>query len=90
MMILKIIQYFGQCIYLLKRLAILIVFQKRNPENWLLKLCSVNISKDFSEDNMTKTGLNGYVYDFSVDYDTIAVDDILNIYMYLMKKNNIK
>ena len=39
---------------------------------------------------MKKTGLNGYVYDFSVDYDTIAVDDILNIYMYLMKKNNIK
>ena len=28
---------------------------------------------------MKKTGLNGYFYDFydSVDYDTIAVDDIL-------------
>ena len=26
-----------------------------------------------------KTGLNGYVYDFSVDYDAIAVDDILDI-----------
>ena len=24
---------------------------------------------------MKKTGLNGYVYDFSVDYDAIAVDD---------------
>ena len=23
-----------------------------------------------------KAGLNGYVYDFSVDYDAIAVDDI--------------
>ena len=55
-----------------------------------MKLCSVNISKDFSEDNMKKTGLNGYVYDFSVDYDTIGVDDILNIYKCLMKKNNIK
>ena len=32
-------------------------------------------SKDFSVDNMKKTGLNGYAYDFSVDYDTIAVDD---------------
>ena len=34
------------------------------------------------------TGLNGYVYDFSVDYDAIAVDDILDIHKYLMKKNN--
>ena len=35
---------------------------------------------------MKKTGLNGYVYDFSVDYDVIAVDDILDIHKYLMKK----
>ena len=26
-----------------------------------------NISKDFSLDNMKKTGLNGYVYDFSIE-----------------------
>ena len=38
---------------------------------------------------MKKTGLNGYVYDFSVDYDAIAVDDILDIDKYLMKKNGI-
>ena len=25
---------------------------------------------------MKKTGLNGYVYGFSVDYDAISVDDI--------------
>ena len=36
---------------------------------------------------MKKAGLNGYVYDFSVDYDAIAVDDILDIRKYLMKKN---
>ena len=34
-----------------------------------------------------KPGLNGYVYDFCVDYDAIAVDDILDIHNYLMKKN---
>ena len=28
---------------------------------------------------MKKTWLNGYVYDFSADYDAIAVDDILDI-----------
>ena len=38
---------------------------------------------------MKKTGLNGYVYDFSVDYDATADDDILDIHKYLMKKNMI-
>ena len=37
-----------------------------------------------------KTGLNGQVYDFSVDYDAIAVDDVLDIHKYLMKKIMIK
>ena len=46
-----------------------------------------NISKDLTVDTMKKTGLNGYVYDFSVDYHAIAVDDILDIHNYLMKKN---
>ena len=42
---------------------------------------------DWSIDNMKKkTRLNGYIYDFSVDYD--AADDILDIYKYLIKKNN--
>ena len=35
---------------------------------------------------MKKTGLNGYVYDFSVDYDAIRVDDVLDTHNYLMKK----
>ena len=36
-----------------------------------------------------KTGYTGYVYDFSVNYESIAVDDIKNIHKYLMEKNNI-
>ena len=51
-------------------------------------LCLGNISKDWSVDNMKDSGLNGYVYDFSVDYDAVAVDDILYIHKYLMKNNN--
>ena len=39
---------------------------------------------------MKKTGLNGYVYDFNVDYEYIAIDDILDIHKYLMKKHDIK
>ena len=45
-----------------------------------------NISKDWSTDNMEKTDFNGYVYDFSVDYDTTDNDDIKDIHKYLMKK----
>ena len=48
------------------------------------------VSKDFSADNIKKTGLYGYTYDFSVDYDTIDVDDILDFHKYLMVENNIK
>ena len=53
-------------------------------------LCLGNISKEFSVDNMKKTGLNGYVYDFSVDYNAIKIDNILDICKYLMEMNNIK
>ena len=46
-----------------------------------------NVSKDFSADNMKKAALNWYFYDFSVDYDAIAVDYVLDIHKNLMKKN---
>ena len=39
---------------------------------------------------MKKTGLNAYFNDFSVDYNAIAVDDILDIHKNLMKKHDIK
>ena len=52
-------------------------------------LCLGNISKDWSKDNMKETGFTGYVYDFSVDYDDIKVDNIKDIYKYLMRKNDI-
>ena len=45
--------------------------------------------KRFSLNNMKKTGFNGYIYDFSVDYDSTDVDDIKDIHKYLMKKNDI-
>ena len=52
-------------------------------------MCLGNISKDFSVDNMKKTGFDGYVYDFSVDYDAIALNDILDIHKHLLKKGDI-
>ena len=52
-------------------------------------LCLGNISKNWSIDNMKKTGFTGYVYDFIVDYNAIAVNDVRDIRKYLMQKNNI-
>ena len=53
-----------------------------------MPLCLGNVSKDFSVDNIKKTGLNGSAHDFNFDYDGIAIDDLLDIHKYLMKKNN--
>ena len=67
----------------------IIKFKSKDPEILPHPLCLGNISKDWSIDNMKKTGFNGYVYHFSVNYDAITVDDILDIHKNLMKKNNI-
>ena len=47
-----------------------------------------NISKDFAVDYMNKTGLSGYVYDFSVDFNTIDISDIIDIDKHLIKKKH--
>ena len=39
---------------------------------------------------MKHTRLNGYIYDFSVDYDAILVDVILDNHKYLMKMHGMK
>ena len=64
-----------------------IKFKARDSKIVATPLCLGNISEDFFVDSMKKTGLNGYVYDFSIDYDTAAVDDILDIHKYLLKQN---
>ena len=64
-------------------------FTAKDSEIFPNYLCLGNISKDFSGSNIKKTGFNGCIYDFSVDYDAIAVSDILDIHKYLMKKNEI-
>ena len=62
-------------------------FKAKDAEIVASPLCLGNISKHWSIDNMKKkTGFNGYVYDFKVDYDATDVDDIKDIHKYLMKK----
>ena len=82
-------RYNGSNNYLLVNGTKIIKFKAKDSKIVATPLCLGNISKDFAVDNMKKTALNGYVYDFSVDYDVIAVDDILDFHEYLMKKNNV-
>ena len=63
-------------------------FKVKDSDIVAAPLCLGNISKNWSVDNMKRTGFNGYAYGFSVDYDAIAIDDFLVIHKYLMKKNN--
>ena len=51
-------------------------FKAKDSEIVASLLCLGNISKDWSTDNMKKTGLNGYVYEFSVDYRDMSQLDI--------------
>ena len=48
-------------------------------------MCLGNISKYFTIDNMKKIGLKGVVKLFSVDFNPIDTNDILDTCKYLMK-----
>ena len=83
------LHYNGTNSYLFVNGMEIIKFKAKDSEIVLSPLCLGNVSKDWSIDDMKKTGFNGYVYDFSVDYDVTDVNDIKDIQKYLMKKNDI-
>ena len=67
----------------------IIKFKAKYSEIVASPLCLGNISKGWSNDNMKKTRVTGYIYDISADYNAITIDDIKNIHNYLMRKNHI-
>ena len=82
------LHYNGANSYLVVNGTEIYKFKTKDSEIVASPLCLGNISKDWSIDNMKRTGFTGYVYDFSVDYEATDVDDIIDIHKYLMKKNN--
>ena len=57
----------------------IIKFKEKHSEIVPYSLCLGKISKDWTNDNLKKkTGFNGYIYDFSTDYNVINKSDILN------------
>ena len=83
------LRYNGAESYLFVNGTEIIKFKAKDSKILATLLCLRVISKYWSVDSMKVTGLNGYVDDFSFDYDATAVDDIKDIHKYLMKKSNI-
>ena len=83
------LHYSGASSYLFVNGTEIYKFKAKDSEIVPTPLCLGKISKDWSVDKMKKAGFTGYVYDFSLDYDSIAFDYIKDIHKYLMKKNNI-
>ena len=86
--------YNGANSYLFVNGKEVIKFKENDSEIVASPLCLGNISKDWSTDNMKKTELNGYVYEFNVDYNDfnkLNPDDIVPyIHNYLMVRYDIK
>ena len=64
-------------------------FKAKDSERNAAPSCLHNVPKASSVDKMKMTELYGDVYDFSVNYDSIHVDAILDIYKQI-KKHDIK
>ena len=84
------LHYNGANSYLFVTGTEIIRFKAKDSEIISYPLCLGNISKDFSIDDMENTGLKGYGYDSSVDYNTTAVADILDIHKSLTNKHDKK
>ena len=84
------LQYDGANSYLFFNGTEITKFKAKDSEIVAAPSCLGKVSKDISVDNMNETELNRCVYDFSVDYHVIAVDDILDNHKYLMKNNDVK
>ena len=54
-----------------------------------LTLGSISTSANLSSSDIEDSKLYGNVYDFSVDYSAISNDKMLDIHVYLIKKNGI-
>ena len=61
------LHYNGANSYLFANVKEIHKFKAKDSEIVAAPLCLGKISKDWSVGNIKKTGLNGYVYDFSVD-----------------------
>ena len=65
------LHYNGANSYLFVNGKKIVKFKAKDSAVVATPMCLENISKDWSVNNMKKTGLNGYVYEIIVDYEAI-------------------
>ena len=63
-------------------------FKAKESEIKPFPMCLGNISNICTVNSMKKTGLNGCVYYFPADYNTIDVSDTVAIHKYLIAYKN--
>ena len=83
------LHYNGANSYVFVKVTEIHKFKTKDSEIKPTPLYIGNVSWDVLVDNLKNIGFHGYVYDFSVDYDAYAVNDILDTHKCLMKKNGI-
>ena len=84
------LHYNGDIIFLVVNGKEIYKFKANNRNvNFPTQFCLGNISNKFSFIESKEVCLKGIVYNFTVDYNAIAADYILDIHKYLMKKNGI-
>ena len=85
------LHYNGENSYLFVNEKEIFKFKAENKNVNLPTLFSLgSISDGFSATESWEVSLNGNVYDFPFDYNSIDKPDMLNIHKYLLTKNNIK
>ena len=88
------LHYNGANSYLFVNGKEIIKFKSKDSEIVASPLYLGNISKNWLTGNMKKTRLNGYVYEFNVDYNKYINENFSEfvpyIHKYLMSKYNIK
>ena len=65
------LHYNGANSYLFVNSTEIYKFKAKDSDILVGPICLGNISKDWSVDNMKRSGFTGYVYDFSADYEAV-------------------
>ena len=79
------VHYNGSNSFLFVNATKIYQFKAKDCEIKDCTLCLGNISKDFTINNMKKTGLKGVVKLFSIDFNPIDTNNILDTHKNLMK-----
>ena len=83
------LRYNGSNSFLFVNATKIYQFEAKDSEIKKYPLCLGNASNNFTAINMKKTELNGWVYDFTIDYNITDTSNIIDIHKYLIETRDI-